>query len=596
MQHRGDADQVDFRALLQVSAPNVPALLQGTYRRCNRNFIGVRSPAHAGHVSVWRIFVPRNVANLDPWARRNGGIPMRALSSIGKFVMAIVACTGLGVAAWCGLATVNPQTTGNAPPVVTTPPAPMTIGMNLGMMTYWSQEYAFVDLIKASGLKIVRDGRWVDIADQLTLDRDGHPIGVPMGTMLAVGIRSGGVEHLPRGPYDCLISPGWMVRPSVATRINGNGTRFQLTLTENPQRASLTLKLTATTDHASLTQLSCRDHALPPDQVFSPQFLAENRPFVVLRFMDWMKANNQPPQTWATRTTPASFSQTSASGVAVEHMVSLANTLDADPWFSLPLDAPDDYYRQFAQYVRDNLKPDRCAYVEVSNEVWNRSFGQSKQASAEGAARYPSASAVEANDFYYGDRIRVVMGIWSDVYKGQSRRIVRVLSEQAASKTRAVSALSHLDTASSIDALAIAPYFGPVGGKFPEGLDVTEYLLSHGDEYIDSAVRHGRDSKAIADRFHLRLITYEGGPAYVSFRPRLAAAFAKAEQDPRMYGIYTKFLGRWRDEVGGLFMPYDTINTRFGHLLYTGQPLAQAPKMRALLDFIERQHLNGGRK
>jgi hypothetical protein len=472
----------------------------------------------------------------------------------------------------------------------------MQVGMNLGMMTYWSQEYAFTDIIASSGLKIIQpDGRWVGIVDQVTLDSGGHPVAVPKGTVLAVSVRASGADRLPGGTYDCTISPGWTVRVHGGVQMSGGGTRFQLNLPAPPQKGGLSLKLTAVVDRASLTQLSCRDHTAPPRQVFSAQFLADNRPFGVLRFMDWMKTNNQRPQTWSRRSTPGSLLQTEPSGVAVEHMVELANTLNSDPWFTLPLDAPDDYYQQFAHYVHDHLKPDRHAYVEVSNEVWNGSFKQSKQASAIGAARYPSASPSDANDFYYADRVKVVMGIWSEVYKGQPGRIVRVLSSQAVNKNRAIATLTHLDTAHSVDALATAPYFGPGSKNIPDDQDVTEYVLSHASDYIDATISHARESKAVADRFNLRFITYEGGPAFVSFRPQLAAAYAKAEHDPRMYAIYTQFLERWHDEVGGLFMAYDSVNERFGHMRYTGQPLSEAPKMRALIDFMKRKHLNDGR-
>ena len=520
---------------------------------------------------------------------------MAWLSSIGKIGFALVVCPLLVIAASFGLAKINAETI-RLPLQPATLPAPMEIGMNLGMMTYWSQEFAFADIIKSAGLKIIgTDGKWADVTTQVNLDRGGHPIDVPIGTMLAINIRAGVADRLPGGTYQCQISPGWNVRSHGPARMMGTGTSFQLALPPAPQRGGIILKLTATSDRASLSRLSCRDKKTPPGQTFNSQFLEDNRHFSVLRFMDWMKTNNQPLLNWSDRTTPESLLQTTFKGVAVEHMVELANTLDADPWFTMPLDASDDYYLQFARYVHDHLKPQRRAYVEVSNEVWNRTFGQSRQASYEGAARYPTASPVDANDFYYSDRVRTVMGIWSEVYKGQMGRIVRVLASQAGSKNRSVAALTHLDTVRLVDALAIAPYFGPLSGKFPEGEDVTEYLISHGPEYVDAAISNGVDSKAVADRFKLQLITYEGGPAYVSYRPRLAAAFLKAERDPRMYGLYTSFLDRWQKEVGGLFMAFNSVNERYGHLLYTGQSVNESPKMRALADFMDRNRLNRAR-
>ena len=520
---------------------------------------------------------------------------MTLLTRIGLSIMVLLAAVGLGVATKLGRPSHALQSQSGAPQQPTGSVPPMEIGMNLGSIVYWSQEFRFNDIIQSSGLSMISpDGKWGDISG-LKLDSTGHPIDVPAGTGLAVSIKSGGGDRLPGGTYNCVISPGWIVRSSSAGPMTANGTQFQLSVSTAPSRTGLRLQLSPLRATASLKQLSCRDKTAPPGEIFRSAFLDDNRPFTVFRFLDWMKANNQGRLSWATRTTPDSFSQMNPNGVAVEYMVQLANEMNSDPWFTLPLEADDDYYRQFALYVRDHLKKDRRAYVEVSNEVWNRSFKQSRDASAAGALRYPSATPADANSFYYADRVRAVMAIWSDVYKGQMPRIVRVLAQQAGSTNRAEASLSHENTAHFVDALAIAPYFGPPGGEPPRDVDAVEFLIANGPRYVQHAVEKGVKSKAVADHYGIRLITYEGGPDYVSFRPSMKDAFAKAEQDPRMYGIYTDFLNRWKTQVGGLFMPFMSVAERYGHKLYTGQPLSEAPKMRALVDFIRANHLNGGR-
>lgn len=503
---------------------------------------------------------------------------------------------GAGLAVALGVAAVTAATirspamqTSSSPPLVpaTGQVPPMQIGINLGKMTYWSQEFAFTDLVKSSAIVIITPQGWKPAAGLIDLDEGGHPQNVPSGTRLVVILKSGGGGRLPAGTYNCVVSPGWIVKPSNAAQVSGGDERFTMTIGSSQSPSRLSLELTPRARSADLKALSCRSQAARSGQDFSPQFLADTQPFAVLRFMDWMKTNDQPPQEWSARTTPRNFSQTGPNGVAIEHMVALANTQNADPWFNMPLEAPDSYYRAFAIYVRDHLRADRRAYVEVSNEVWNGQFAQSKRATARGLELYPGETPKIANEFYHADRVRAVMTIWGEVFHGRESRIVRVLATQAGSVDRPTAALSHENTARFVDAVAVAPYFGPGYGNEPAlGTDMTEYLLSHGSEFVDKAVKKGIRSRDIASKFGLPLITYEGGPDYVSYRPNRKAAYAAAEHDPRIYGIYTEFLQRWQREVGGLFVAFDFVADRFGHQLYTGQPLDDAPKMRALIDFI----------
>ena len=72
--------------------------------------------------------------------------------------------------------------------------------------------------------------------------------------------------------------------------------------------------------------------------------------------MDWQNTNNNLETTWSNRTTPESSHQTKS--VAVEHMVLLANTIGANPWFCMPHMVDDDYVRRFATIVFNSLRPD----------------------------------------------------------------------------------------------------------------------------------------------------------------------------------------------------------------------------------------------
>lgn len=485
----------------------------------------------------------------------------------------------------------------SAAPAVATVPA-MQIGMNLGPPAYWTSEWPFADLVQSTGTLVATNmPNWFQLdapGSPLPLDSTGRPGPVPARAMLGAVLQIGS-PRLPIGAYDCRVSPDWRVSATDAWTLIGSadapGGRFGMRI-ENPEpKAPLTIYLHPKRDGVRLDRLSCRMQGIAEAETFNPRFLAEARPFRVLRFMDWMFTNVAGHRRWKDRTTPTSFSQVQPGGVAIEHMVALANLLDADPWFTLPIDADPDYYRSFAEYVRDNLRPDRRAYVELSNEVWNTAFPQSKFAKAEGQKRYPAAQPDEATDYYYADRVREVMDQWTQVFGPRRDRIVRVLGSQAVYKARIERTIGHGDVARHVDALTTAAYFGTDGSRQPTltGKAKVDAIYADGPRLVDETIGYAKIGKEIAARYGLRFIAYEGGPGFTAPATVYRTDIQAVEQDPRMEALYRSFLQRWKNEIGDLLVVFTNVATDshgnlFGHRKYTGQPLSEAPKARAVLD------------
>lgn len=67
------------------------------------------------------------------------------------------------------------------------------------------------------------------------------------------------------------------------------------------------------------------------------------------------------------RVTPSYYTQGSHPGVSLEYMVRLSNEVGADPWFSVPINATDDYIQNFVQYVSDAWTED-----DRSSPEWQR--------------------------------------------------------------------------------------------------------------------------------------------------------------------------------------------------------------------------------
>lgn len=514
-----------------------------------------------------------------------------------KQIIWSIAGLAVGLAALLGLAFAGglarePQATG-ARPVAISPDtiASTQIGMNLGNPNYWSSEWPFDDIIQSTTgiMFLTPDGRWEGLNDQIKLDATGHPVDVPVGTRLQVIIQLKS-PRIPVGLYDCRISKGWSVRPFGAWQMLGSGTSFKMKVGDLPANNAIVLTLTATADHAALSELSCHSSG-GGGRLFNPAFLADNKPFGVLRFMDWTRTNHAPRREWSGRPTPARFSQASGQGVAIEHIVALANEVHADPWINLPMDADEAYYVGMATYVSDHLDKDRRVYVELSNEVWNTAFQQAKDAEARGSVGYPGIPRSQAADFYYADRVRDAMATWSKVFAGQNNRLVRVLASQAVNPRRAEQALAHDDTWRSVDALATAPYFGTDGADIAAapGAARIDAVFARGPQIVDTAIGYAHAAKTVASKYGLRYIAYEGGPSFQSFRPDISGDMLAVNMDPRIHDLYALFLRRWKAEIGDLFVAYDAVSTpsvggSWGHRVYTGQPLADAPKARALAE------------
>ena len=64
---------------------------------------------------------------------------------------------------------------------------------------------------------------------------------------------------------------------------------------------------------------------------------------------------------------------------------------------NVPVMADDNYIAQMATLVHNKLGTAQKIYVELSNEVWNLSFGQSKYAISQGKALWPTRSSGKKN-------------------------------------------------------------------------------------------------------------------------------------------------------------------------------------------------------
>ncbi len=336
-------------------------------------------------------------------------------------------------------------------------------------------------------------------------------------------------------------------------------------------------------------------------QIFNPDYLKFLRPFKVLRFMDMMNTNASPLEAWSDRARPTDATWSTPRGVPVEIMVELANRMQADAWFTLPHQADDAYVFNFAEYVRDHLKPELKVYVEYSNEVWNGAFEQNRYALEMGQKLRLDPDKYTAAQMFYSKRSVEIFKIFEKVFGGDSR-LVKVLASQAANAWFGDLILGYQDAAKHADALAIAPYFGGHMGD-PGTADRVERLSVAGlfDELrtksLPEAIEWMEANAKVAKKHGVDLIAYEGGHHLAGFhgaenRKKLNDLFDDADRHRQMRGMTSRYLDAWRKAGGKLFVYYSspTKMSKWGRWGLTDslyRKREEAPKYDAVLEFIE---------
>ena len=486
------------------------------------------------------------------------------------------------------------------------------IGMNLEEFKDWNPAWVFTDAMKQARPFVSQDPvltQPFDDGGELAVDADGWPLPVP-GQAAASLLYPDMNGNYPAGLYDVFWDgTGVLVLgfdAVLSESVEPNHDRYLVT----PTHKGILIKVLESDPLDPVRNIRLAMPGLAQSyetQTFHPDFLADVEPFGVLRMMQWQNTNFSTLVDWEDRPTPQDASQATELGVSLEYMVELGNVSGKALWFCMPRLATDDFVRQFAAYVAQNLAPEVPVYVEWSNEVWNGGFASYWQAVEGGQAEGFTGSDFDKALKWYSQRSLEVFTIWREELElvsgpAWSDRLVRVISGQHANAYVAEVALDHEDAYLECDAIAIGPYFGVgYGSADEEEIAATlakteaEILADLEAEVLGEVTADIVAHVAVAQARDLPLIAYEAGQHLVApggffADPDLVAKFHAVNRDPGMYDVYETFLGAWNDSGGALLTPY-SFTTRFsswgsfGHLEYLGQPLEEAHKLRALLDY-----------
>lgn len=492
-----------------------------------------------------------------------------------------------------GRDTQTPSSSSGASRARDMPIRPTRLGINLAQVRYYSGERAFANLAMGSRWQMLAPPRPIDGAalqrqEAALVGSDGELRAVPPGGIGRIltppnGLGQSVAIHCTyRGTGDVTVdSPS----RSIAAVSGGKGA-----IGFTWQQSKGIVRIIVRSLSTPIAGLDCRETSLAPTVRFAPAFVASLKPFRVVRFMDWENTNANAAVDWSTRHTPSSIDMLDGAGVAIEDIVTLSNAAGADPWVTVPWNTGDDYVRRFAQMMHDGIPSDRPVYVEVANEVWNWGFRVTRQASDEGLKAGLSTNGDDAFMLRYAQRTVEVMKIWKQVFRDRPAGLVRVIASQNVVPQRARKLLQAPELADNIDAVASAPYFGlsPKNGP-PKDVDAAFAEL---DAALGQALDCARQYRAIAASYGKRYIAYESGQHVVI--PDNVKLLEAIERDDRMYSLYKRYLKSWRDEIGDTLTFYDSVSPinkfgAWGLVEYAGQPLSDAPKMRAVIEESNRR-------
>ena len=363
-------------------------------------------------------------------------------------------------------------------------------------------------------------------------------------------------------------------------------------------------------------------------EIFNPDWLDFIDDFRAIRFMNWMKTTDSTQELWENRPKVDNYTW-SSQGVPLETMIALANKTNTSPWFNMPHLATNNYIRQFAGIVKQQLKKTLRIYVEYSNEVWNGWFGQSKYATEMGRNRWQNS--IEPAMQWYGMRTAEMCDIWKmEVFGKDATRVQCVLSTQTGNVKRILPSLECPDWVNEgnkacykhgIDSIVITGYFsGCLNGESElsgNNADLIRSWFKEKDAGLKKAFEQLENGKyfecedtleakekiyahyfKIAKKKGLSIIAYEGGQHITALGSNVSDDIdfinfhLAINRDPRIKTLYLKNLAIWKQKGGTLFMHYHDISRpgpygSWGALEYLGQDTSY--KLEALRKFNSEQ-------
>jgi len=431
-------------------------------------------------------------------------------------------------------------------------------------------------------------------AGEVPTDSSGWPRPEP-GRAITCAMMAEQEGRYPEGTYVCTWEGTGTISFERAARIQERG-EHRILVEIDPSRGEIQMRIDGFDAEDPIRDI----HLWMPgfegaESPFHPLFVQRLQPFSVLRFYPWMRPFSS-SGSWESRPKPGDARQSDDDGVAVEYMVALCNELKADPWFTIPHTADDEYVREFATLVRRTLHPGARVWVEYSNEIWNSSFVQAQWVRAEARRQ-----GLRTAEFTAREASRVFRAFRS-AFEDEPERVVRVAAGQL--HNPGVARVLCRGLGDQVDAIAVGAYFGARPSRDEPGGGGVDSLMAAARQNLDTVVMERiAEHKELALQLskqlgrHIALVTYEGGQHLVARSPQggrgggslSTVATDRVQDHPGMYEAYRSLIEEGRLRGLELFVAYDFVGRRthadtFGHLRFLDEPISSSPKFRALVE------------
>ncbi len=491
------------------------------------------------------------------------------------------------------------------------PKAHARMGINFSGIAYWASELPFANFMHQSGEWVSQPPNYGDwgTGPKLDLDESGWIKKLEKGCAATKILCSGDKVQYPSGIYTILYDGEGEIELLFSVGVVKKLSEGRMEADVDATKGMLAINITATNPQNYMRNIRVIAPGLfsnYKENPWRPDFLKRWQGVACIRVMDMMATNHSKQSKWADRPklNDASYA---VKGVPAKLLVDLANRLQTDIWFCMPHMATDEYIKQFAVLVNNNLQSGLRAWVEYSNEVWNGGFDQYHYAEEQGTNLRLNRDRWQAAFLFNAKRSVEMFKIWESVFDDQ-HRLVRVIASQAANEWHADQLLKAPEVAKHVDVLAVAPY---VSLNVPLQADgdvdaetVTKWSLDKLFAHINTvclpqANAWMQKNKKVADTHGVKLVAYEAGQHLVGVagaenNDKLTQLFLQANQDKRMGEVYVQYLDAWQAIGGDLICLFNSTEKwsrhgSWGLLQDYNEPAIASPKFKAVMDWAKAQ-------
>jgi hypothetical protein len=476
-------------------------------------------------------------------------------------------------------------------------PSRVPAGVTPGSLSFYGSQWIFVDAFKqsrpwASSVK----------AEPLVMDPEGWVRELKAGQHAWTVMHSHKSGLYSKGQWVCLYDgSGELKFNETASVVESKPNRILLEV--NPDAGELKIELTATDPKDPLRNIRLIPKSFLENyeaEPFHPLFLEMMKGFDVVRFTGLMKSGHPVPSAeWNDRVLPSHQTQAGKGGMALEYAVDLCRRLEADAWFTMPVNADKAYFRQFALYLREHLPADAKVYVEYGDDVGVWPTASSQYCLKKGREMGISEDWTTARNRYYARRSSELFAVWEEVFESQDRLItvLNPLSDDTCKWDNA---------AEGADAAGMVTLFGQDFGKLQ---NIDHLLATDLDTLMDeltmvASINDGvKESIERAERFNLEPMSFYMTPIICPLGPiekergadvqkQVEAKTLAMLEHPRMEPIFRQFIQSWIEAGGGLWIHSGLVHQPgkwgwFGLLKRMDESPEESPKFRAVRNEME---------